>query len=179
MYKYGIKVIRFFFMYVSRINATEVVLMFAAMLCLISVLFRIFLKDNINKKNLSILISVSLYISLLLELTILSREPETFSCSDNDFFLTIKMMLQNSGESQMYPDIIGNIVLFIPCGIFLKMLLKKSGWTILVSFFVTLAIETVQLLTGRGLFEMSDLLFNTLGATIGVIIYRLLNATID
>ena len=72
----------------------------------------------------------------------------------------------------MYPDIIGNIILFVPCGMFMKLLLKKDGRSILMGFLATLAIETVQLLTGRGLFEVSDLLFNTLGVAIGVWIYE-------
>lgn len=161
--------IRFFISYISKINISEVIFTFLAILCLISILFRTRLK---GKKHLTIWISASLYISLLLELTILTREPGMISYSKEDMLLTFRMMLQNSKESQMYPDIIGNIILFVPCGVFLKTLLRRSSWTILVSFFVTLAVESVQLITGRGLFEISDLIFNTIGAAIGVWIYN-------
>lgn len=58
-----------------------------------------------------------------------------------------------------------NVLLFIPVGAL------AGKWKVVpaaASF--SLFIETVQLLTGRGLFEFDDVIHNTLGAAIGVFV---------
>ena len=65
-------------------------------------------------------------------------------------------------------QIIMNILIFIPIGI--------SGWfiwkrkTVLYSFIFSLIIETVQLITKKGMFEFDDIFHNTLGTIIGMLI---------
>lgn len=164
-----LKTIEFFIAYISNLKFKELIFIAFLLFIFLIVSFR---RHWGGKKRLVLLTSTSLYASLLLELTILNREPRILAYSDNDFFLTIKMLLWDSKESQMYPDIIGNIVLFVPCGILMELLLKIEFFSVLIGFLVTFSIETVQLLTGRGLFEVSDLLFNTLGVVIGVWLYK-------
>lgn len=63
-----------------------------------------------------------------------------------------------------------NICMFIPFGFLLPLLCEKlrSFWKIyLTGFLVTLAIEGLQLLLGRGIFEADDVLNNLLGTMIG------------
>lgn len=43
---------------------------------------------------------------------------------------------------------------------------------VLIGFFCSLLIETVQLITHLGWFELDDLLNNTIGCVLGVIFYR-------
>ena len=40
-------------------------------------------------------------------------------------------------------------------------------------FFISFLIEVIQLLTGVGLFEICDLIDNTLGGLVGIILYQL------
>ena len=67
----------------------------------------------------------------------------------------------------------GNIVWFVPFGFLLKRLTGiKAGKVILLGFFLSLFIETMQFIFGVGVFETDDLLLNTLGAALGAKIMR-------
>lgn len=73
-------------------------------------------------------------------------------------------------------NIILNILMFVPLGFLLPLfgkLFQKVWVTYLVGFFFTLVIEGVQLLTKRGIFEVDDLINNTVGCMIGYGIWNL------
>lgn len=61
-----------------------------------------------------------------------------------------------------------NIMLFIPIGF-----LIGNRFGILLSFFLSIAIETFQYAFCLGYCEMDDVLNNTLGSAIGVLIFQL------
>lgn len=66
--------------------------------------------------------------------------------------------------------IILNILMFVPIGFMMPLLLKKcERWyiTYLVGFTTSLFIEILQLISKRGIFEIDDIINNTLGCTIG------------
>ena len=67
-------------------------------------------------------------------------------------------------------NIILNILMFVPIGFIMPLLLKKcENWyiTYLVGFGITLFIEILQLISKRGIFEIDDIINNTLGCVIG------------
>lgn len=73
----------------------------------------------------------------------------------------------NIHELQM---IIFNVLMFVPLGFLLPLLspkTRKATNVFLISFGITLFIETVQLLTNRGIFELDDLFHNTVGSMMG------------
>lgn len=73
-------------------------------------------------------------------------------------------------------NILLNIAMFVPFGIIFPNIFDRPQKLIpayLTSFIVTLAIETIQLVFGRGIFEMDDILNNTLGAMVGYGIYTI------
>ncbi|MCG1028431.1 VanZ family protein [Virgibacillus halodenitrificans] len=64
----------------------------------------------------------------------------------------------------------GNILLFIPMGILLPILFAKrvSLWlTIVITMIVSLIIEIMQCVTQLGVFDVDDIIFNTLGGFAG------------
>ena len=66
--------------------------------------------------------------------------------------------------------IILNILMFVPIGFMMPLLSKKcEEWyiTYLGGFFITLFIETLQLISKRGIFEVDDIINNALGCAIG------------
>ncbi len=69
-----------------------------------------------------------------------------------------------------------NILLFVPLGVLIffffkeKKALRGVGITTIIGMMISLAIETTQLLTGRGMFEVSDIITNTAGSFIGTLI---------
>ena len=53
--------------------------------------------------------------------------------------------------------------------------IKTVVMSILVSFIASAVIELSQLVTGTGIFELTDILMNTLGGTAGVICAKLMD----
>ncbi len=91
-------------------------------------------------------------------------------------FKTIKLMYNGrhiSTESQ-YKNLGGNLIGFVPMGIFLPLLFKKLRSFAAVAaivFAISLAYELIQLCTGLGVFDVDDLILNTAGGIIGCIIH--------
>lgn len=76
----------------------------------------------------------------------------------------------NNFEPREWRNIILNILLFVPFGFLLPIGIEKFRvfWkTYLLGFIFTLGIETIQLLLKRGIFELDDILNNTVGTMIG------------
>lgn len=68
-------------------------------------------------------------------------------------------------------QLVGNVLAFIPLGIFIPVLLQSrllSAVMVLpLSLLLSLAYEVTQLLTGMGIFDVDDLMLNTAGGVIG------------
>ncbi|MES1214055.1 MAG: VanZ family protein [Bacteroidota bacterium] len=76
--------------------------------------------------------------------------------------------------SYVAKNILGNIIGFIPLGVLLPILfvrLQRAGRTIGAVFLVSLSFETIQLITDLGVFDVDDLLLNTVGGAIGYLLY--------
>lgn len=73
-------------------------------------------------------------------------------------------------------QVIANILMFIPLGLVAGNLWKWKG--ILAGLVVSVSVELLQLLTERGLYEFDDILHNTLGTTIGVSIFILVETAV-
>lgn len=72
-------------------------------------------------------------------------------------------------------NIVGNVMAFLPFGIFLPIISKhcRIFWfTLLYSFELSLLVELIQLVTKVGSFDVDDILLNTLGGVIGYLVYR-------
>ena len=69
-------------------------------------------------------------------------------------------------------EIINNILLFIPMGIYIRMI--KSEWTFLKSLLVIVGVsfifELIQFVFALGVADITDIIDNTLGGIIGLII---------
>ena len=70
-----------------------------------------------------------------------------------------------------WAEIITNIILFIPLGFLLGRLVGWKG--ILIAVGMSAAIEIIQLITYLGLFEIDDIIHNTVGAAIGYLLMML------
>ncbi len=72
-------------------------------------------------------------------------------------------------------NMFGNVIGFMPFGFFIPILSsKKKFWSIFcLSFELTLTIETIQLLSKVGIFDVDDLLLNTLGGVLGYLCYAI------
>ena len=74
-------------------------------------------------------------------------------------------------------NLFGNIFAFSPFGFMIPIVLNKKRAlfrAVLSTFFFSLVIETSQLIMKVGVFDVDDLLMNTVGGLIGYIVYRIL-----
>lgn len=75
-------------------------------------------------------------------------------------------------------NLVGNVVAFIPFGFFLPILHHKCRSllrTVFFSFELSLAVETIQLVSKVGSFDVDDLLLNTIGGALGCLIFLWMN----
>ena len=90
-------------------------------------------------------------------------------------FATLKFFYSvRKRYSYVAKNILGNIIGFVPLGILLPILfakLQRAGRTIGAVFLVSLSFETIQLMTDLGVFDVDDLLLNTIGGAIGYLLY--------
>lgn len=82
---------------------------------------------------------------------------------------------QQIGLEKFLVNILGNIFAFAPFGFLLPLLNKsyRSFFLItMLSLIFSLAVETIQLIFRVGIFDVDDLLLNTIGGIIGYIFYK-------
>lgn len=74
-------------------------------------------------------------------------------------------------------NFLGNIFLFIPLSIILKYYFNwlRNSNVIYLGFSISLSLELIQYATRIGVFDINDILLNTIGTIIGTIIYHYLN----
>lgn len=107
--------------------------------------------------------------------TLIGRKPMPQMRCEPVPFWSYRLAL--AGDAPMAVGIVLNILLYVPFGFLLddSRHLSRHPWLIvLLGFLLSLATETVQLVTRLGTFEVDDLINNTLGTLIGVACYRLL-----
>ena len=78
----------------------------------------------------------------------------------------------------MFLNIYGNVLCFLPFGAILPVLSKRCRYLAaitLLSFEFSLLVETVQLITKVGTFDVDDLFLNTIGGILGYFIFKLCN----
>jgi len=75
-----------------------------------------------------------------------------------------------------FSNIVGNIVIFIPMGIYITLLTcnSKIVKTVLCVFLFSLAVEMVQFVFKLGIGDIDDVILNVLGGFIGAVLYKIL-----
>ena len=111
----------------------------------------------------------SAYLYIVIGITLLSREPGTKRI--------VKWILFSTFGANNYAMkyVIENILLFIPLGIFHRVLWDKCltfRFRIQIAAISSVIIELLQYSTKRGRFEVDDIMLNTLGAVIGWLLVR-------
>lgn len=85
------------------------------------------------------------------------------------------LFMSRPGKFGLFDTIIEailNVIAFIPIGYFLSKLVKGGIVPLSISLLFIVMIETLQLITKRGFFELTDILLNFFGAIIGFVIAR-------
>ena len=89
-------------------------------------------------------------------------------------FITYREQL---GNFVVAANLLGNILIFVPYGFFISMAGRTRGFfkTFFLSMFLSLGVETVQLVTRVGSFDVDDILLNTVGGVLGYITFAICN----
>ena len=96
-------------------------------------------------------------------------------------FLEIKRFIiyrKKLGMTAVVVNLLGNVAAFLPFGFFLPFLSQKNrsfAYVTLISFEFSLLIECIQLVSKVGSFDVDDMILNTLGATLGYVLFFICN----
>ena len=96
------------------------------------------------------------------------------SWSSHNYIPFKEILRYDFGSSLFYKNIFGNMLLFLPYGIFIAkyVKLKSPIITMLIAFITSLSIEVIQFLIGR-VFDVDDIILNVIGCVIGFSIYNI------
>jgi len=121
------------------------------------------------------------YIFYLLYLVFFSKDYGR-NIIHNDFnlipFKSITQFISNPADFRVFwVNIIGNIAAFLPMGFFLPLVISRLNniyrTTVLV-LLISIIIEINQFIFKVGVFDLDDIILNTIGGLIGFCIYRLI-----
>lgn len=133
------------------------------------ILFLLYNRLFSNKRSVYLCVLWSCCLTVIFSITFLGRQFDMAENSVDKIFLTYQLLVQ--GKTNAWYEILFNVILFVPWGILCsieKRLLSKS---LVLGMLFSLGIEMTQLFTGVGLFEVCDLINNTVGIIIGYILY--------
>lgn len=145
----------------------------------ISTIYKYIKNISINYKseilNLYLFLSILFIISLTLFPIRLGYKFEGFEIFNIVPFKIIIKMLFEYPLGQFIYNVIGNIVLFIPFGFFIYIKFEKNKTkTLLAVFIMTLGVEFIQGFIPYRFCDIDDIILNTFGGYIGIIIYNIL-----
>ena len=89
---------------------------------------------------------------------------------------TLKWYLYTHGQdvSSVYLDVVGNVFMFVPFALFLYIVfhVRRFDFILFFGFLFSLGIEVTQYITGVGFPDVDDVIFNTFGVLLGIIIIK-------
>lgn len=112
-----------------------------------------------------------IYFAVVVLITLLSRESGNNKVIDLELFSTWGINKRNNAF------VIENVLLFIPYGFISCAAFRGMRHILSCTAFgaaTSVGVECLQLVTGRGFFQLDDILTNTIGAMLGGMVYLLL-----
>ena len=130
------------------------------------------MKNHLHLTLYKELLMLSFIIYILCLFQVVTFHDAT-SWSSNNFIPFREMLRYRLGSRLFIKNVLGNITLFIPFGLFSSHYLKleKPYLILLLTLIASFSIELVQMVIGR-VFDVDDILLNVIGGVIGFYIYR-------
>lgn len=129
-------------------------------------------KEHIVLYKELIMLSIIIYVLMLFQVV---TGQDVVSWSSNNFIPFKEIFRYRIGSRLFIKNVLGNLIMFLPYGFFATYTLKSQDNSKLIIFLTILAslsIECVQLTIGR-VFDVDDIILNTLGGYIGYEMYKL------
>ncbi len=140
--------------------------------------------NNKNKKRVRILgkICFVLYIGFIIYFLIFSDWYGRTTTGMEEYhynlvlFKEIKRFWEyrdHVGLFAMFTNLFGNVLIFVPFGFFMPMASRYRSFfsTLFWSFLLSLGVESFQLISRVGCFDVDDILLNTIGGVLGYVVF--------
>ena len=154
----------------------ELITVIIVMIISFIILERYYKKNKITKTQMCFSILFIIYLLHVYGSTVFSRLPSTRKYQ-LEVFWSWKEILNSMNTTypkyELFLENILNVIMLLPLGIFLPLVYgKKIDWKVglLIGFCISFSIELLQLVLCRGLFEFDDIIHNSLGFLIGIVI---------
>ena len=120
------------------------------------------------------LFSLSFIIYILCLFQVVTNQ-DVVSWATNNFIPFKEILRYEFGSKLFVRNVIGNMVMFLPYGLFASIILrpKKSYIIMFLVLVASISIEWVQMAIGR-VFDVDDILLNFLGGMLGYFLYVML-----
>ncbi len=140
-------------------------------LLMLFIVLIVWIKSLTNNKYFKYFI---LIYSIFLIINLYFRTPSTNEQFSTNFYLKkwFKLLFKNK---IVFINVIGNVLLFIPLGYIVGNLkIRKINIVIkiMIGILIIIALELIQYFTKLGVFDFVDILLNTIGYLIGLILKR-------
>lgn len=158
----------------SKLTIKSVLVWLIIALVVGAVSFVFYRRGKIRINSCIVLPVLAFYLSFVITITLIERIVTDNARYHLKLFVTYEAIA--NGAQTLISEVFWNIVLFIPIGIMFMFLLKlKHKWliSIVMGLLLSASIEVIQLVTHRGVFVFDDMIHNTLGTVIGVVLYVL------
>lgn len=153
-------------------GAWPMIVIFTIILSSIRIVYLIVKKEKfVLYKELSYLIFLIYILSLFY---IVTFQDDNYGTSN---FIPFKEILRYDIKSRLFiKNILGNILLYMPFGLFISAYLDKKNIlpSVILTFIASVSIECVQLIIGR-VFDVDDILLNLIGGILGSTIFVILD----
>lgn len=130
------------------------------------------LLEGVLSKKLLWLLFIA-YCGFIVWMTLLNRPVTTRQCEFRLFWALQELAVDGLEGVKGIVWYLENILLFMPFGFFLSAI-NECKWkkVVICGLAVSAAIEIAQYITARGLTELDDVTANTLGAAVGVLLWK-------
>lgn len=147
----------------------EIIIYILGCILVILIYYQLF-KNKENHQKTFYMIMIAIYI-LFLYLCLFDRDINKNRVYSDGTYIKkwIKILFTNK---IVFRNIIGNIIIFIPMGIFIKNIKIKKIYQFMLIISIIISIETLQYITQIGVFDIMDILLNAIGALIGYMIMK-------
>ena len=146
-----------------------------AVFCAVSIV--LYKRQMFNKTQCMAAILLSLYIVVLLYFTVVGRYSHEEYEYTISVFNSYRWRFKSNGE-QLLCQLLINLFMLTPVGFMLPVVIHskhKYLITMALSLLLTVFIETMQLVTKCGSFEVDDIINNFIGTVMGILLYMLFN----
>ena len=149
--------------YWERIEFNWKVIFFIFAILIVSISIGLYYKKLLSKRKAVSIAGITIYLYLIFISTVISRPVMSNRVSNFNLIRTIMDRITYNIDTKL--ELIFNIFLLSPIGFFISLYDDRVRWknVACLGMLVSLVIEICQFFTRRGIFELIDLIENTIG----------------